>query len=78
MQEALEGLQERLLCALHDPKSSRDGGGYQLRIGYGSQRDEEHPILEFLQQIRSSLKSKAGLARPSWPGEGEQAHLLAA
>jgi len=77
VQVTLEALHEGLSRALLNPKRLRDGGGYQLRIGYGSQSNEEHRVLELLQKIRTSLKGQASLAGASRTGQGEQAHLLA-
>ena len=49
------------------PRGPAMAEGYQLRIGYGGEGDEEHPIVELLQEIRAGLEGKAGLARPPGP-----------
>src|SRR5215208_12008 len=78
VQVALNSLRQGLPRVLPEPERSSNGGGHELGIGYGGEGDEEHTIVELLQEIGTSLKGEAGLAGASRAREREEAHLLAA
>src|SRR6266571_444274 len=46
-------------------------------VADGCQRHKADAILKALQAILGKLKTKARLAHATWPGQGEQAHVLA-
>ncbi len=71
-----EALDERRRTALSEPERLRDRRQDELGIGDRCQRDEEHALGEFLEELGGGLQPEPGLARASRPGERQQAHVL--